>query len=385
MIRIAGLRKAYGAVPAVEDVSLSVPDGHFVTLLGPSGCGKTTSLRCVAGLEDPDAGSIEVGGVAMFGDGAFVPAHRRQIGMVFQSYAIWPHMTVFENTAFPLRVGRKRLRGPALRERVMATLATVGLGAMGERNATQLSGGQQQRLALARALVTEPRVLLLDEPLSNLDAKLREDMRAELQGLQRRLGMTTLYVTHDQVEALAMSNRIAVMRRGRIEQIGTPHEIYSQPATAFVADFVGATNFLRGVWQAGGVATDAGHFAATGAADLTDGECVLLSIRPEDVCLLPAEASDAPNRRDAIVERISFLGELADIWLDLGRARLRLRQRPSDTLREGARVRVELPAARCAGLRAEAADAGPARESRTPATALPALPIGLKLTDGTIA
>src|ERR687885_785728 len=248
MIRIQRLEKVFetprGAIRAVDEVHLEVGAGEFLVLLGPSGCGKTTTLRCVAGLERPDGGSIVVAGRKVSGNGRFVPPHKRDIGMVFQSYAIWPHMSVFENVAFPLRVARG-IPGADIKRRVEEALATVQLAGYEGRMATQLSGGQQQRLALARALVRQPRVLLLDEPLSNLDAKLREHMRTEVRELQRALGITTLYVTHDQAEALSMSNRIAVMERGRIMQEGTPREIYQRPATRFVADFVGNANFLE--------------------------------------------------------------------------------------------------------------------------------------------
>src|SRR5215217_2583279 len=237
-------------VHAVDDVSLEVKDGELFTLLGPSGCGKTTTLRCIAGLEMPDAGEIAVGDRVLFSSarGVRVPANERGLGMVFQSYAIWPHMNVYKNVAFPLQVLPRRRR-PAkqeVRERVERALAVVQLDHLAGRQATDLSGGQQQRLALARALVLEPPLLLLDEPLSNLDAKLREEMRFELKRLQRELGITGIYVTHDQVEALAMSSRVAVMRDGRIEQVDHPRAIYERPKSRFVADFIGTSNFIDG-------------------------------------------------------------------------------------------------------------------------------------------
>ncbi len=254
MIEVKSLVKIYedgdnAGVKAVNDISFNVEEGRFYTLLGPSGCGKTTTLRCIAGLEKANGGEILVAGKKVFSalDGTFVPAYRRPIGMVFQSYAIWPHMTVFENVAFPLRVGKQRFSNADDSERKSAAaLAQVELGGYEERMATQLSGGQQQRLALARALVREPQVLLLDEPLSNLDAKLRERMRFELRELQRRLRITTLYVTHDQIEALSMSNVIAVMNSGVIVQEGAPRDIYLQPKTKFVANFIGSTNQMTG-------------------------------------------------------------------------------------------------------------------------------------------
>src|SRR5438876_8807945 len=244
MLQVTMLRKTFtterGGVRAVEDVSFTVEEGRFFTLLGPSGCGKTTTLRCVAGLERPEAGTIRLDDAVLSGPGRFMPTYARDIGMVFQSYAIWPHMTVFDNVAFPLRVARTRPTLLEIRQRVSQALATVRLEGLQDRAATKLSGGQQQRLALARALVREPKLLLLDEPLSNLDAKLREQMRMELRQLQRTLRLTTLYVTHDQVEALAMSNVVAVMHQGRIMQTGAPREIYERPANRFVAEFIGS-------------------------------------------------------------------------------------------------------------------------------------------------
>src|SRR5260370_26413462 len=235
-------------IRAANDVGCEVPAGKLFTLLGPSGCGKTTTLRSIAGLERPRLGASSVGGNLVYAadKNIFIPPNQRGLGMVFQSYAIWPHMTVFENAAFPLRVGRKRFGRGELEERVIRVLKTVDLEEMAQREATKLSGGQQQRLALARALGMEPKILLLDEPLSNLDAKLRERMRFELKRLQRQLRITTVYVTHDQSEALALSHSIAGISEGHIQQIGAPREIYERPRSQFVAAFVGTTNFLDG-------------------------------------------------------------------------------------------------------------------------------------------
>jgi iron(III) transport system ATP-binding protein len=254
MLSIENLQKVFKAsggtdVRAVDGVSISIASGSILTLLGPSGCGKTTTLRCLAGLERPDAGRIVIGDTTVFDSakGIFVPPSDRGIGMVFQSYAIWPHMSVFENVAFPLRVARNRKYSAAeIKDKVARALEMVRLGGFERRSATQLSGGQQQRLALARGLVHEPKILLLDEPLSNLDAKLREQMRFELKRLQRSLRVTTVYVTHDQAEALALSDEIAVFNQGRIVQRGNPHDIYSHPTSRFVADFIGSANFLTG-------------------------------------------------------------------------------------------------------------------------------------------
>src|SRR5215216_2748857 len=234
-------------VKAAQDVSFDVPEGKLFTLLGPSGCGKTTTLRSIAGLEKPTSGDIEVAGRFVYSSskGIFVAPNKRNFGMVFQSYAIWPHMNVFQNVAFPLEV--RRLPKKEIRDKVMRVLQAVALDELVDRDATKLSGGQQQRLALARALVMEPQLLLLDEPLSNLDAKLRDRMRSELKRLQRDLNLTTVYVTHDQSEALALSHEIAVMNEGRIVQIGSPRDIYERPRTRFVADFIGSTNFLDGI------------------------------------------------------------------------------------------------------------------------------------------
>src|SRR5512141_2568625 len=253
MLSVKGLYTEYPndrgqIVKATQNVTFEVPEGKLFTLLGPSGCGKTTTLRSIAGLERPRQGEISVSGQVVYSErtGVFVAPNKRNFGMVFQSYAIWPHMTVFQNAAFPLEVGRARLSKKQIEERVTRVLNAVDLGQYAGRDATKLSGGQQQRLALARALVMEPKLLLLDEPLSNLDAKLRELMRFELKRLQRELKITTVYVTHDQSEALALSHQVAVMNQGRIQQIGRPRDIYENPSNQFVADFVGNTNFLDG-------------------------------------------------------------------------------------------------------------------------------------------
>ncbi|MCS7172307.1 MAG: ABC transporter ATP-binding protein [Armatimonadetes bacterium] len=292
-IRLISLRKVFEfrgqLVRAVDDVTLEAPEGKILTLLGPSGCGKTTVLRCMAGLERPDDGEIWFGDRLVFSrsQGVYVPPERRNIGMVFQSYAIWPHLTVFENVAYPLRV--RRLSAQEIRKRVEAALELVGLGGLADRPAPLLSGGQQQRVALARALVYEPQVLLLDEPLSNLDAKVREQVREELRGLQRKLGITTVYVTHDQVEALSLSDVVAVMREGRIEEVGTPQQLYERPQTRFVAEFVGTTNLLLGRLiaangQVGVVETECGRLQVRlEGMDVPRGERVWVGIRPEHV------------------------------------------------------------------------------------------------------
>lgn len=304
-------------VRAVDGVSFSLEPGEFYTLLGPSGCGKTTTLRSVAGLEAISSGRIAVDGVT-FSEPARkveVPPHRRGLGMVFQSYAIWPHMTVAQNVAFPLEVAERPPSRKEIGRRVQEALEAVELGGLGPRMATQLSGGQQQRLALARALVGRPGLLLLDEPLSNLDAKLREAMRAELRRIQRRIGVTTLYVTHDQMEALSMSNRIAVMSQGRIVQEGKPEEIYRRPSTRFVAEFLGNSNFLRGklAETIGGDGVYSlegfdGTLVAPRPADLPVGETVSVVLRFEEAELRAGDAS-VENGFLATVAQVMYLGE----------------------------------------------------------------------------
>jgi iron(III) transport system ATP-binding protein len=337
MLRIENLCKEFGAaggarVAAVQNVTLGVADGKLLTLLGPSGCGKTTTLRCIAGLERPDSGRIVIGDKTVFDaeHGVYVPPAERGIGMVFQSYAIWPHMSVFENVAFPLRVSRlRRYSSGEITEKVKTALEMVRLGGYEGRRATQLSGGQQQRLALARGLVAEPRLILLDEPLSNLDAKLREQMRFELKRLQLKLGLTAVYVTHDQSEALALSDEIAVFNQGRVVQRGTPLDIYRNPNSEFVADFVGSTNFLRGsvrtaapVGSVGQVETDQGLLACTFAASLTAGSRAVISVRPEDIGL----AADGEGVRGAVTAKV-FLGEVIDYLVYLNGHELRVRHR----------------------------------------------------------
>src|SRR5215471_10836628 len=297
VLSVAGLFTEYPndrgeIVRAAQDVTFTVEEGRLFTLLGPSGCGKTTTLRSIAGLERPRAGEISVNGRVVFssGKGVFVAPNRRGFGMVFQSYAIWPHMTVFENAAFPLQVGDRKYSRKQVRENVMRVLSAVQLDDLADREATKLSGGQQQRLALARALVMEPALLLLDEPLSNLDAKLRDRMRFELKRLQREIGVTCVYVTHDQTEALAMSNEVAVMRDGKVEQVGRPRDIYESPKTRFVADFIGTSNFLEGVVEEkrpGGylILTSQGVLDVPSDAQHVRGDAVVVSARPEHIAL----------------------------------------------------------------------------------------------------
>ncbi len=351
------LVRRYGGVTAVDGVSFEVHDGEFLTLLGPSGCGKSTTLAALAGLERPDEGLIRVGDDVFF-DGArglFVPTERRNIGLVFQSYALWPHMTVADNLAFPLRLRRvKRARQAEL---IREALSVVEMERFADRYPSQLSGGQQQRVALARTLVYQPKVLLLDEPLSNLDAKLRERARVWLRDLQARLGITTVYVTHDQTEALALSDRIAVMRDGRIVQIDTPKVIYEAPADPFVADFIGSSNFLRGT--VAGVANGQVELRLPDGQSLTVpahetfevGQDALVSIRPERLEAVP-DGGAGGNRLHVRLQDRSYLGARWLYTLDASGQPLRLET--EDDLPQG-ELSVRLPSVHCSLFAASAA------------------------------
>jgi iron(III) transport system ATP-binding protein len=362
MFAIENLRKSFVAsgveVRAVDGISLGIDSGKLITLLGPSGCGKTTTLRCLAGLERPQSGRIVIGNRTVFDSEKriFVPASDRGIGMVFQSYAIWPHMTVFENVAFPLRVSRaKKYSAAEIRERVSRMLDMVQLGALARRAATQLSGGQQQRLAFARGLVHEPAILLLDEPLSNLDAKLREQMRLELKRLQRSLNITTVYVTHDQSEALALSDEIAVFDSGRVIQRGTPQQIYRQPNSPFVADFVGSANFLAGTARATEagltqVETAHGIMRCRFAEPIAAGAKTLVTARPEDILLFAAAPPDGLNVLKGRISNRVFLGEVVDYIIDLGDGELHARLR-ADDFQIGQTVTIGVPPQKCVGLK----------------------------------
>ena len=348
---------AGAAVKAAQDVSFEVPRGKLFTLLGPSGCGKTTTLRSIAGLEKPTAGEIEIDGRIVYSSarGIFVAPNRRNFGMVFQSYAIWPHMNVFKNAAFPLEV--RRLDRKHVRERVMRVLHAVALDGLAERDATKLSGGQQQRLALARALVMEPQLLLLDEPLSNLDAKLRDRMRLELKRLQRDLELTTVYVTHDQSEALALSHEIAVMNDGRVVQIGTPRQIYEQPRDRFVADFVGSTNFIAGTVSAVAdgrcvVSSPLGILKAHAGAGVDRNCAVVVSVRPEDIELSEAEpaAGADDNVCRATVSGKEFLGDYLDFHVKVGDLVLLAKAHPSLRTPTGEPIFLRMKADKCVAI-----------------------------------
>jgi iron(III) transport system ATP-binding protein len=344
-------------IRAAHDISFDVPQGRLFTLLGPSGCGKTTTLRSIAGLERPQSGEIAAGGRLVYSSakGIFIAPNRRNFGMVFQSYAIWPHMSVFQNAAFPLEVRKPRLGAKEIADRVMGVLHAVALDELADRAATRLSGGQQQRLALARALVMEPQLLLLDEPLSNLDAKLRERMRFELKRMQRERGLTTVYVTHDQSEALALSHRIAVMNEGQIVQIGSPRDIYERPMNRFVADFVGTTNFVNAVVVAANgdgscrVGTPLGELNVQSADRAMKNDAVVISVRPEDVELTeqPPTCAEGDLVCLGVVDAKAFLGDYLDFQVRVGDCVLLARVHPSLRTPAGERIHIRIGADKC--------------------------------------
>ena len=352
MIHVKDLQKSFagarGEVRALRGVSFEVGKGELFTLLGPSGCGKTTTLRCIAGLEEPLSGEIVIEGQAVYsaGAGIFVPPEKRNIGMVFQSYAIWPHMTVFQNVAYPLAKESSRAE---IAERVDRILDRLSLGPLSDRLAPNLSGGQQQRVAPARALVAQPQVLLLDEPLSNLDAKLREQMRFELKTLQESFGITTVYVTHDQEEALALSDRVGLMHEGALIEVGSPTDLYLRPAHRVTADFLGTANFVSAQverngsrpWDEMWVATSIGSFSAQRSAEWQPGMPSQLFFRPESVEFLDgtAAADNAANQGAGVVERVTFLGNSADVIIRCNDVKLRVRTHPARTPSVGKAVR----------------------------------------------
>jgi len=330
-VRLEGLWKTYpgNSSPAVQNLSLNVYDGEIMTLLGPSGCGKTTTLRMVAGLEIPDAGNIYFGDrpVVMTSQRLALAPNKRNVGMVFQSYAIWPHMTVAENVAFPLKA--RKFPRKEIKDRVGRALDLVGMGGFEDRHGPLLSGGQQQRVAFARALVTEPRVLLLDEPFSNLDAKLREQMRIQVKLLQKRLNIAMLFVTHDQIEALSLSNRVALMNFGVVQQQGSPRLLYEEPVNEFVRDFVGRTLLFKGKVQTGNPSGQLA-IALVGAPDCVvfgrtyspggnkSGDLVYVGVRPEDVEILPALGSAVPSGMiGGTAEAALFIGERIEYQVEV--------------------------------------------------------------------
>jgi iron(III) transport system ATP-binding protein len=369
-ISIRGLSKSYvgdANLAAVSDLTLDIADNQFVTLLGPSGCGKTTTLRLIAGFMAPDTGTIYADGRLMSSREQVVPPEERGMGMVFQNYAVWPHKTVFENVVFGLKV-RGVAAGEA-RVRVKATLALVNLTGFEDRLPSELSGGQQQRVALARSLVVEPKILLLDEPLSNLDAKLRERMRSELKQLQRRTAITFVYVTHDQAEALALSDRIAVMHGGRLQQFGTPQEVYARPASRVVADFMGLVNLVPATVET--VAGSRGRlrtpFGWTLEADLPEalaaGEAVEIAIRPENICLKAQGA--APVDLSGKIRDGTFLGSIMEYHVALENGTmLRVQTHPLEQFAAGDAVAVHIDAGQCTVFRAQDGSTASSPESQ---------------------
>jgi ABC-type Fe3+/spermidine/putrescine transport system ATPase subunit len=326
-LEVRNLTKRFGRVTAADNVSFAVQRGEVLSLLGPSGCGKTTTLRMVAGFEKPDAGEVELQQRTVYSAERRinVPPEKRALGMVFQSYAVWPHMTVFDNVAYPLTVRKMSTR--EIKQRVEETLDQVGLAGFGDRSSMQLSGGQQQRVALARALVYSPRILLLDEPLSNLDAKLRSQMRIELKRLQERVKVTVLFVTHDQIEAMSLSSRLAVMNHGRIEQLGTPQEVYERPSTPYVEDFLGRVLRFRGRVVERGFHLALVELDDLGGAQLQaevadeslgPGDSVLIAIRPEHLELYRVGEGPPGNTLRVAVERVLYLGSECELLLRVG-------------------------------------------------------------------
>ncbi|MGJ7036970.1 ABC-type Fe3+/spermidine/putrescine transport system ATPase subunit [Shinella sp. BE166] len=327
-ITVRNLVKRYGQLEVVHSISLDVADGEFVSLLGPSGCGKTTTLRCIAGLEDASGGSIAIDGkiVSEPEKNVLVPTYSRDIGMVFQSYAVWPHMTVAKNVAFPLSV--RGVSSDEIRRQVDEALGIVGLTELKDRYPSQLSGGQQQRVALARAVIGKPKVLLFDEPLSNLDAKLREGTRVEIRRIQRRLNVAALYVTHDQEEALTMSDRVIVMKSGHVMQAGKPRELYHEPVNRFVGDFVGTASFLPveatgdpGVWRT----ADGTSVCVRRAAMLGNSKACQLMLRPESVSILDDDAQAAgSNSLKGRVLEASYMGPYTEYLVEVSGGTLKV-------------------------------------------------------------
>ncbi|MEK9684587.1 MAG: ABC transporter ATP-binding protein [Rhodospirillaceae bacterium] len=365
MLNVQNLFKQYSSddgTPGggVFGASFKIAEGELFTLLGPSGCGKTTTLRSVAGLERPQKGVIELARDTIYDadTGINVPMHQRDIGMVFQSYAIWPHMNVFENAAYPLRVNKNHgMNSSQIRSKVTSILGLVGLEDFINRPSTQLSGGQQQRLALARALTREPSLLLLDEPLSNLDALLREQMRSELKRLQRETGVTAIYVTHDQSEALAISDRIAVMENGLIRQVGSPKEIYQRPTSEFVARFIGTTNLFRGgltndtrSGEMANIETPIGPILSFFSAKVSASQSVGVVIRPENVEIQTLEERESLSREtencfEATVIAETYLGEIDEYETKVGEETVIIRTRPGKSIGPGDKVFLYFPPA----------------------------------------
>jgi iron(III) transport system ATP-binding protein len=361
-VRVSDLSKRYGDIVAVDDITMDFEKGTLTTILGPSGCGKTTTLRCIAGLERPDSGVISIGDSTVFSKDTNLPPEKRMVGIVFQSYAIWPHMTVFDNIAFPLKI--RHTSKQETDQKVKKTMDLVRLTGLGDRPATQVSGGQQQRIALARALVFDPEILLLDEPLSNLDTSLRDIVRVEVRRIQQSLGITTIYVTHDQQEALSISDKVVVMRAGKVMAVGPPKEIYSRPSNDFVASFVGKANLIPGK-----LANSTGRLAkvSTAIGDVScglpdwaafkPGDEVVVSIKPENVHISANDGhGDEQNTFKGWVEFTSYLGAFSEVLVSLGGGgsdQLRVRvvkASESVAVEDGQKILVTFPAQYCAAL-----------------------------------
>ena len=355
-LRLQNLHKVFNNVQAVNGVNLEVEEGEFFTLLGPSGCGKTTTLRMVGGLEEPDEGEILLGDgcLVSVSRGVFVNPDKRDMGMVFQSYALWPHMTVFENVAYPLKL--RWMKRPVIREKVLASLDLVGLTGLEDRPIPALSGGQQQRVALARALVFSPKVLLLDEPLSNLDAQLRDEMRRELKSLQKRVGVTVLFVTHDQIEALSLSDRIGIMSKGKLEQVGSPEEVYHKPVTTFARDFLGKTFIIMGkVTRMGDsvqvephgikdatLSINQANIPSSVSGSLGEGSEVVVSIRPDHIEVSGSKSNSNSNVLPAILESVHFLGDRYEYTVSMGSDTRVLILPAAQVLKPGHKIFLEL-------------------------------------------
>ncbi len=337
-LKLVNITKFFGDFTAIDGINLDVAEGEFITLLGPSGCGKTTTLRTIAGFHSPDSGEVYIKG-RLVND---IPPNRRNAGMCFQSYALFPHMSVYDNVRFGLRM--RRVSASEQKRRVEEALRMVELEQLVERKPGELSGGQQQRVALARAIVIEPDILLFDEPLSNLDAKLRESVRVEIRNLQKRLGITAIYVTHDQAEALVISDRVVIMNRGRIEQVGEPHWVYDHPTTSFVAGFIGLANIRRGrITEAEGdsyrIETDYGALYGKGER-LSAGETVGFSFRPEDVVVA---GTLGRNRLAGKVRQAIFMGNLTDLFIEVGGVTIRAQAGKGRAFEEGEPIEFSIP------------------------------------------
>ncbi len=357
-VRVSNLSKRYGDIVAVDDITVDFEKGTLTTLLGPSGCGKTTTLRCIAGLETPDRGVIAIGDNTVYSQDTNLPPEKRRVGIVFQSYAIWPHMTVFDNIAFPLKI--RHTSNHEVEKKVNEVMDMVRLTGLGDRPATQVSGGQQQRIALARALVFDPEVLLLDEPLSNLDTSLRDIVRVEVRRIQKSLGITTIYVTHDQGEALSISDKVVVMRAGRVMASGRPREVYSKPSNDFVASFVGRANLIPG--EVSGLS---GHEAVVTtemgdvkgelepATPVGVGDQVVVSIKPENIVVAAGNGVEAgTNVFRGKVDFTSYLGAFSEVLVSMG-GRLKIKVvKPSESISfvDGEQVSVTLPKEYCSVL-----------------------------------